>query len=756
LSIAAAGLVLLGAETLPLDENRHVVVNPQTATEEKTLSAGERIQQKFTARYRQYTGLRIFTYDSSLSGQKINVLVFDDKHRQVSRGGDISIHYSQPQDTPRLEISLSPFSTTVGKQYTVQFDLASGPPLHLRSIARGDIALVLLSPERLPFGGRHGAMAGVVFFLGFLLIYYFVSEKYRWWAAGALLVATVPLAWGGFWYSYNQLGIADWDYYFSLHENYRQIILHYHSFPFWNPYTCGGSAGLGDPEFPGFTPTFLLELIFGIPAGLRLAIFLSLSVLSVGALLLAKRLRLSLPAATIVALGVAFSSVSRLEIVEGHVNQFAAMWIPWIFWAWLAAYRADSKLFAVNRWTLATAIFLALTFFGGGIYLLMYTFLALLLLNVLVRRPWAAARVSLTAAAWSLGMVAVKLLPVLAWLHQFKSVRYAASAYTLPYLQDIFLGRYLHGAYVIFRQNTGWQEYGAYIGPFIFLLVLVALFQIGRQRLVGRLAIAAVLAILIASTGPILKPYFDHMPFFPRSTVSRIVVYAVYALSLLAGIGLDIIRTRVPKAAFLIPFIIGAVAVDLMSLDYQLSEQAFILPHVATPIAPAPAPIAFTTKRYDSTGDDNRQTRTYDATLAGYGTTAYCTVLSPMPMVQTIFDENRGPILLAKDSQAKITLITWLPNRVEAKVDAPAATQIVLNTNYAEGWLANNQPASIVDGRVGASVPAGNNQTIVFRYAAPGFLPGLGISLLTAAATVGYLWQTRRKTAGQEKESTAS
>jgi hypothetical protein len=235
---------------------------------------------------------------------------------------------------------------------------------------------------------------------------------------------------------------------FSLHHYYRETIVTYHQFPFWNPWTCGGTAALGDPEFPLFTPTYLLELLFDIPNGLRLAIYFSVAVRALGLLMLAKRLKLSLPAAVVTVLGVTFSSVGVLELVEGHVNFLTSMWIPWIFWAWLTAYqrnvalipkRTGWKFWKLTGWEMALAGFLAITFYGGGIYLLMYTTLAFIILPLLVSKPKVAIMTTIRAGALALGLVAVKLGPVLMWLKQWPDQYYTPSTVTLPWLYEIFI-----------------------------------------------------------------------------------------------------------------------------------------------------------------------------------------------------------------------------------------------------------------------------------------------------------------------------
>src|SRR3989344_4404951 len=396
---------------------------------------------------------------------------------------------------------------------------------------------------------------------------------------GLLCVAITPVALFGFWFSEGALGIADWDYYFSLHHFYRETILTYHQLPLWNPWTCGGSAALGDPEFPLFSVTFLLELLFGIPIGLRLSIYASVVGTALGMLALCRRFKFSPWAGAMAAVAAAFGSVSLLEIVEGHVNVFAAMWIPWIFYAWYGAYQANlklktqkSKLWSVlsEKNTILCAVFLALTFYAGGIYLLMYTCLAFLFLLLVVPNRTRALMVTAGAGCLALGLAAFKLVPVLLWLRQFPDEAYASSAVTLTNWYDILLGRYLHNSYVIFRQDSGWHEYGAYIGPFVFVLAILGLSQI-RRRGVAILAGGALLAWLLSMSGPSLKPLFDLLWFFPRSNISRIILLAVVPLCLLAGVGFDLVRRKLKLSPVVLAMIVGLVAVDVMSLASQLS-----------------------------------------------------------------------------------------------------------------------------------------------------------------------------------------
>ncbi len=758
ISILIGSGILLGVVWfLPLGIQEHSVVRIEHVYRQVLLNSGETIEETFKSKHSTYRGAIVYSREPFLGDRKVELALLDKNDHVLAVSRQPAISYLPGDDTMVLRFSWPTVEDRDNASLKARFRLLEGPPLSIKVSSRSydaytsgnfkrngelvsrDMGLTVLVAAPLESGQKFGVTAGVATLLVVLLIWLLKDVKWQWVAAGIGLVFVTPLALGGFWFSVDKLGIADWDYYFSQHENYRQTILQYHQFPFWNPWTCGGTAGLGDPEFPGFTPRFLLELLFGVPVGLRLAIWTSVATTAVGMLVLARRLNLSVLAGFLVGLAAAFSSVSLLEIVEGHVNVFGAMWIPWIFYTWYASYR-DKSSTLWYRHIIWCGIFLALTFYAGGIYLLMYTGLAFLFLILLASNHYRALTVALRAGAIALGLAAFKLIPVLFWLKQFPDDAYASSTVTLPWLYDILLGRHLHGSYILFRQDSGWHEYGAYIGFPVLCLALIGAASFWRYRLVKALVIAVVAALLLSSTGPGIAPLFDLMWFFPRSNISRFILFAVLPLTLLAGYGFERLR-KVWKGPA-ICMVIGLVAIDLMSLTYPLSLQSFVLPPVQPAISPAVAPIQITSQRYDDSGQGSRDTRTYDATLAGYGTTAYCSVLGPKPSVALASDEDGDQYVQVKNKEAKAQLISWSPNKIVVRVETPEASKVTINTNYVKGWEVNRQPALEIGGRVGADVSAGV-QELTFVYRVPGLLSGSVITIIT----IGILlfWRRAKK-----------
>lgn len=768
LALAAAGFFWFGAS----GADEAPVVRTHSAPQFSRLAQGDWLQQSAWLDPGSYSGIYVYAHSPAWFHQRIQVELTDEAGRVLGRSWGAVASYDN-DGLLRLEFPMATFMVAERIGGMISITNVDGPLLLLAAtpVRAGDsssgtlfrngedrhrlLAWSLRRPVPVSEPVKQGALAAMVFFLGASLVETYVPPRWRWWAYGGLLAAVVALALPGFWFSRRFLGIADWDYYFSLHTYYRNIILKYHQFPFWNPYTCGGTAGLGDPESPLFTLTFLLELIFGIPRGARLAIFTAGALGAAGMLLLAKRLKLSPLAGAAAALIATFSSVSLLEIVEGHVNVLAAKWIPWIFYAWYAAYQAGSKKPAgapgrnwVNGWTILCGFFLAMTFYAGGVYLLMYTGLAFLLLWVLARRHTDAMRVTVVAGLVALCLASFKLVPVLEWLDQFPDQAYASSTVTLPGMVDILLGRHLHGSYVLFGQESGWHEYGAYVGAGALALALVGAVVYRRWRIVQALVVATVAALLLSSTGPALRPLFDVLWFFPRSNISRFVLFAIIPLALLAGFGVEYFERKRLRSLWPL-LMVGIVALELLTLASSLSYQAFILPRVYPRIPRATSPLEFTAKRFDEEGQGSRHTRAYAAARAGYGTFTYCSVLGPsISGVRTIEDEEDHDPVWIEDKQGEVKLLEWTPNRVRVGVHAPVPTKVGLNTNYAKGWWVVDegslrQPAQEVGNRVGLVVEPGEH-TLTFEYKTPGLRIGTTITLAMVMGLVVWGWSRRK------------
>ncbi|MEX1997148.1 MAG: hypothetical protein WEA04_00510 [Candidatus Andersenbacteria bacterium] len=723
----------------PLEHEERPVTEFDASSPPLVLSVTETTSHRFIAPGEKITGVAIYAQAAPPGTLK---LTLTNEANRDSVSSTIAATTVQG-NTTKITMPVSGLQTKIKDPILLEITRLQGRPLPLATNQAGILTFSLRIPLPTSFGAQQGALAGIVVLLALLATQLFPQLRLT---IVVLLLCLLPLvAVGGFWFSDEAWGVADWDYRFSLHEIYRRTILVFHEFPFWNPYTCGGAAGLADPEFSVFSGTFFLELLFGIPRGTKAAIYAGIVVMSVGTFTLARHLRLSWQAATLAAIITTYSSAFILKIVEGHVTiVYAYMWVPLIFWSWLNAYAtASAKPARYNPWNLLCGVLLTLTFFQGGVYILSYTLGALLILVLLVKHPRRAARVTITSGLWFAGLSSIKLLPVIAWLYHFPDDFFVPSTHTLTYLSDIFLRRHQHGSFILPAQQSGWHEYGAYVGYGVLALGLISLSQLRRSHLVRPLFIAVLASIVVASTGPWLITVFDIIPFIPRSNISRVALFTVLSGALLAGIGLDVLRRRFPSRSMIPLMIISFIAIDLLSLSYSISEQAFIIPPRVPAVSPAPKPLAYTeaTDTVRRAGHDHN--RAYASTLAGYGTFTFCSVLGPQASVATIQNNDIPPTVYRKHDNQAMNITQWSPNQLTVAGPVSADSTVIVNMNYAPGWLANKQPAHSESGRLATTVKQ-NEDSIVFTYHPPLLKTGLIISLGTSLTALAMLHHRRR------------
>jgi hypothetical protein len=82
----------------------------------------------------------------------------------------------------------------------------------------------------------------------------------------------------------------DWDFESELHWVAYYTVVHFHRFPLWDPYKCGGLGMLANPQSRFLTPFFPLHLVFGPSVGAHLEIPLHLAIAWAGGYTLARLL----------------------------------------------------------------------------------------------------------------------------------------------------------------------------------------------------------------------------------------------------------------------------------------------------------------------------------------------------------------------------------------------------------------------------------------------------------------------------------
>jgi hypothetical protein len=118
---------------------------------------------------------------------------------------------------------------------------------------------------------------------------------------------------------------------------------HFHQFPFWSPYKCGGMSMIGNPEGAVVTPFILPYLLFGVSSGVIIEIYLHLALMFTGGYLFGRELGLK-PLACITLAGMLSSSWLSIHIGVGHLNVPSIAYVPWVLAMLLASCRTKPFL----------------------------------------------------------------------------------------------------------------------------------------------------------------------------------------------------------------------------------------------------------------------------------------------------------------------------------------------------------------------------------------------------------------------------
>src|SRR5579863_4212245 len=186
-------------------------------------------------------------------------------------------------------------------------------------------------------------------------------------------------------------------------------LTHFHQWPFWNPYKCGGMSMLGNPESGIVTPFLLIYLVGGLLAGIFLEIYLHIAIAFAGGYVLGREMGLR-PIACVVLAGM-FPSSSWLPLhtAFGHLNFLPAAYFPWIIAMLLASCRLGQAFPAAIG-----GFFCALTLTEGN-YTFLYSIMLIAILAMTLAVTTLRLRPLVMAAiigAFALALCSLKLVPV--------------------------------------------------------------------------------------------------------------------------------------------------------------------------------------------------------------------------------------------------------------------------------------------------------------------------------------------------------
>jgi hypothetical protein len=572
------------------------------------------------------------------------------------------------------------------------------------------------------------------------------------------LVAIVVVVMAPWLSQWSTFGFHDWDVQTAHRYLVRKTLLEDHQFPFWNPYACGGFPAWGFVEGDTVLVSPWLPAYLALPMSVALRIeVLGMALIgAAGAYACASRFSASHAARALVAALWAVNGRWALQTAAGHTWHLAYAWMPWALFFFERARKAPNRALDV---ALCGGTF-AMLVYGGGIYPLPHTVLALslyaLCVALLERSPRPLLVLGVSGVV-GVGLAAPRLLPLLDGFKKAPRLIDSTESLDVGALVNVLMSRdqsfFSRPARVA---PYGWHEWGMYISVAGFFILAFAFLLVQGKRETALKVTGAFFGVLGLGAFHPMAPWtllHAHAPVFRSQHVpSRFLYPAVLLLALVAaaGIGRLVERQSLRRPWLDLVLVMGvlAIGVDVASVAQKPMAQAMWM--VAPDNIPKNRPFHFEQeppfqyKKRDWAGP------MYLAMIGNTGV-LNCYGAPPFDRKGAIASRDpryRGEAFLAEGSGAA-RVSQWSPNRVDIDVDgATAGALLVYNMNYDEGWRASAGAVENFENKVAVRLPAGTTQ-VTLRYVPQGFGLGLVCGLLTLAGVVVSVRRERREALGQ-------
>lgn len=348
--------------------------------------------------------------------------------------------------------------------------------------------------------------------------------------------------------------------------------------PLWNPYNASGEEWLANPQTGVFYPPAWLLVALPFPAASMLHLLFHVTLLGWGAYLLFAR-RASQGAALVGAVALMLSG-PMLSMLDVSNNISTVAWIPLVLWAALEA----APLRAALALTMA---FLAGEPFFAGVAALLFA-VVVVARGISSRQPGRALRVVAIAAAVTIGLTAVQLVPFLEVVMRSDRVEGMDRG---AILQDSMpLRDWIHAALPSAKGLPGptSQQFIplVYLGVPVVLLAIAGLFAMSRRRLELTGWLALLVGALFLASGPLFLAELPLTLFRYPARLAALVALPVVAL---AVAGWDRLRRDRRWIDLLLVLVISG---DLLYRAQPLLQSAAFDPH---PV-PYPAQVGGATK----------------------------------------------------------------------------------------------------------------------------------------------------------------
>ncbi|MBF0286416.1 MAG: hypothetical protein HQM14_01245 [SAR324 cluster bacterium] len=558
------------------------------------------------------------------------------------------------------------------------------------------------------------------------------------------------------------LGIEDWDEHLFYHAVPHRTLLEYKQIPLWNPYYCGGGVMLANPQSRFLSPSFVLLLLFGTVAGIKMEIFLHLVIGMLGCYLLGRYYKLDPLVAWIPSFVYMLSSMYALALSAGMSWFLSVAYVPWaIFW-YVRSFE--------TRWCIIlTSLSLVLIFFGGGPYTLTITLLSFMVYSILGIRQYGVLKNLIILGGvlfFTISIGAIKFFPSYDFMKAHPRELKDYSGYSVESLYNSLFDREqrLGAIQKYFDEKTHskpgfWSgisyhmdENGMYVGwiaGFLFLIGMGA--NLFRH---WKLALLFLIFLWLGLGNRAYPSLWEFLHLFPVYDTMRVAqrfrIIFMLCFALFAGFGLQAIKTFVAQrqskvvahgvVVMLIVFVLG----DLFLVNRGTFTDAFPIPPM-TFEKPGDFVQVTSIPKYDAKGVLKGKDHVFSAWSALYpafllnmGTIHYDCFGNPdIPKnaIPANSSAYRGEVFL-QDTQGNVMIDDWTPNRLKIAVNVSSTGYVVVNQNYYSGWhVDDGRPIEKWNGLLAIKVSPDDNM-IELYYRPVSFVIGALVSLLTIALLV--------------------
>lgn len=528
-------------------------------------------------------------------------------------------------------------------------------------------------------------------------------------------------------------GFGDWQ---MIHHNWEAALVSLRRFgqwPLWDPFHCGGVPILGNPESQLYAPWFWLSFVLGSVPAVKLMLIGHVVIALTGVFALCRcRYQLRAPSAALGALAWGCAGWFVWDGAGGHATFFPFVFAPWLS---LWVHRPHARLWEAA----AVGALLVLTLFEGGTYPLPY-FLLWLSFELVVR-AWHVrdAAGSVRFGAVSLGVLAlcgpIRLLPIYRSLALHPRQVPNDDALSLADVWSMLTAR--SHAWRVPGHPFVWAEYGSYMGFVVLALALLGMLAVVRRsQLQVSFGLALWTSLMLGNLGP-LSPFslLHRLPVYDSLRVpSRFAVFVSLCLAVLAAHGCDALLARMPhpRWAFLVGgVLVAAVGVDLCTASWHVVK----LWHEPALSDQPPAEAFHLVHR-----DYYRYYASYPRLNLGTPT-CYVGGMN-WPVSKALWLGPSVQLRLQPSAAGHVLRYAQTPNALHAELDLQQPARVIVNQNFAPGFVSNLGSPIEDRGRLALDLPAGKHE-LELRYRPPELTASAAISCV-GMCILAWLLLSRR------------